>query len=321
MDKFLSCDWGTSIFRLRLVQKPDLTILKEKISAQGIAETFELWRRTSGAANDERTSFYLKIICSHIETLENSLGYSLGEATVIVSGMAASSIGMMDIPYKQVPFLVDGSDLFVEKLKPTQGLNANVLIVSGATTGDDVMRGEETQLIGCSHNNEEPGQSLFVFPGTHSKHIVVERGKVVGFKTYMTGEFFELLSTKSILSVSVEEGSRFMDEENKRSFENGVQESLKSNLLHSSFQVRTNQLFDKLSKEENYHLLSGLLIGTEVREIINANYQRIVLVTTARLRPYYETAIRMLNPEKAVEIEDADKALTRGQFQILNRLQ
>ena len=318
MDKFLSCDWGTSSFRLRLVQTLDLTILNEKVSGQGIVETFELWKK-AGVGDEDRTSFYLEIIRSHVQAFEESLGHSLGETTVILSGMVGSSIGMMDLPYKQLPFSIDGSDLIIKELKHAD--HSRVVIVSGATTGDDVMRGEETQLVGCSYNYEETGRSIFIFPGTHSKHIIVGRNKVVGFKTYMTGEFFKLLSTKSILSVSVEEGPKFMDERNKRGFENGVEESASSNLLHSSFQVRTNQLFNKFSKEENYYFLSGLLIGTEVRELMNAHYQKIVLVTPARLRPYYETAIRMLIPETLLEIEDADKALIRGQFQILKRLQ
>jgi 2-dehydro-3-deoxygalactonokinase len=320
MDKFLSCDWGTSSFRLRLVQVSYLAILTEKISGQGISQTFDLWKR-SGWADEHRTSFYFEVIRSHVQAFEESLGYSLSDATIIVSGMAGSSVGMMDMPYKQIPFSVDGSDLIIKELKHRNALNANVIIVSGARTGDDVLRGEETQLIGCSHGNETTGQSLFIFPGTHSKHIIVEGDQAVGFKTYMTGEFFELLSTKSILSVSVEKGSGHMGDKNKRSFESGIEESLKLNLLHSSFKVRTNQLFNRFSREENYYYLSGLLIGTEMKELINTRFKKIVLVSTERLQPYYETAIRMLNPEILVEVEDANEALIKGQLRILRRSQ
>jgi 2-dehydro-3-deoxygalactonokinase len=320
MDKFLSCDWGTSSFRLRLVQTADLTILKEKVSGQGIAETFESWK-LAGRAEEQRLLFYLDIVLAQMQGIEKAIGYSLATTPLILSGMVSSSIGMIDLPYKEVPFCVDGSDLISKVLNFETTPNSNIVIVSGATTGDDVIRGEETQLIGCSHNIEKTGQALFIFPGTHSKHIVVESDKAVSFKTYMTGEFFKLLSTTSILSVSVEEGSELMDEKNRRSFENGIEESTKTNLLHSSFQVRTNQLFNKLSKEENYHFLSGLLIGTEMRELLDAHYKRIVLVATERLGPYYHTAIRMLNPGTTLEIEDADKAIIRGQFRILKRLQ
>jgi len=319
MDKFLSCDWGTSSFRLRLVKVPGLTILKETVTDRGIAETAQLWNN-AGMAEEERLFFYLDIIHAHVHDFEKALGYALSETPMVLSGMASSSIGMIGIPYKQVPFSLDGSDLITKTVTAGEVRKA-VVVVSGAATSDDVLRGEETQLVGCSHHNEETGQSLFIFPGTHSIHVVVERNRVVGFKTYMTGEFFKLLSTESILSASVEKGSGLLDEKNKRSFEIGVEESTKTNLLHGSFKVRTNQLFNRLSKNENYYYLSGLLIGTEMKELINTNFKRSVLVTTQRLQPYYEAAIRMLNSDISLEVQDADECLIRGQFQILERAQ
>jgi 2-dehydro-3-deoxygalactonokinase len=320
MEKFLSCDWGTSSFRLRLVETSNLTILKESVSAQGISEIFQSWKDTDNGEED-RLAFYLRIVHFHIRSFEESLGYSLHHVPIALSGMVGSSIGMIELPYKEIPFSVDGSDLIVRILNYVDLPGSNIVIVSGATTGNDVMRGEETQLIGCSGLANERGQTIFIFPGTHSKHVIVEERKTVDFKTYMTGEFFKLLSTKSILSVSVEEGIGITSENNKHSFENGIEESLKSNLLHGSFNVRTNQLFSKFSKSENYYYLSGLLIGTEVKELMNPHYKKIVLVATAQLRPYYETAIEMLNPETLPEIDDADKALIRGQFEILKRVQ
>jgi 2-dehydro-3-deoxygalactonokinase len=136
----------------------------------------------------------------------------------------------------------------------------------------------------------------------------------------MTGEFFKLLSTESILSVAVEEGSGFTHDKNRRSFEGGIEESVRSNLLHSSFQVRTNQLFNKFTKEENYYYLSGLLIGTEMNELVSAGYEKMILVTAAQLRPYYEAAIEILVPSASLEVYDADEALIKGQFRILTRL-
>jgi len=319
MEKFLSCDWGTSSFRLRLVETPNLTILKEKLSNRGIAETFQSWRKT-GRAEDKRLLFYLDIIYADIREFERALEYPLGATPVILSGMVGSSIGMMDLPYKQLPFSVDGSDLIIKLLNYEAAPDSNVVLVSGTTTGHDVMRGEETQLVGCSHNANATAPTVFIFPGTHSKHVIVDHGQVVGFTTYMTGEFFKLLSTESILSVAVEEGSGFTHDKNRRSFEGGIEESVRSNLLHSSFQVRTNQLFNKFTKEENYYYLSGLLIGTEMNELVSAGYEKMMLVTAAQLRPYYEAAIEILVPSASLEVYDADEALIKGQFRILTRL-
>src|SRR5450432_1404958 len=123
--------------------------------------------------------------------------------------MASSTLGMVELPYKELPFLADGSDLRVETIYANGLFHHDVLLISGARTGDDVMRGEETQLVGCALGAgyaTQAGEQVFIFPGTHSKHVVVREGRVIAFKTYMTGEFFELLSKKSILAGDVEAG-------------------------------------------------------------------------------------------------------------------
>ena len=317
MERFLSCDWGISSFRLRIVQTLDLKIIAEEKSNRGIANCFELWKQ-SGKTEDDRLDFYLDIIQHHIKNLEKNSDTSLKEMPLIISGMASSTIGMVNLPYKELPFSADGSDLGVERIQPSHNFSNEIIIISGARTDDDVIRGEETQLIGSYADNEE---QLFVFPGTHSKHIIVKNGKAVDIKTYMTGEFFELLSQRSILSRSVEEGNNFKQRKNSESFKNGVMDSVKSNLLHTSFRIRTNDLFGKLTKEENYYYLSGLLIGTEVKELINTGYLNISLVSDETLSPYYETAFDILNKENLIlKIQNAAEALVRGQFQIFVRL-
>ena len=61
----------------------------------------------------------------------------------------------------------------------------------------DVMRGEETQLVGAVAADE--ASVLAVLPGTHSKWARVDRGRVVDFTTYMTGELYGVLLSHSIL--------------------------------------------------------------------------------------------------------------------------
>src|SRR5260221_5993995 len=319
MEKFLSCDWGTSTFRIKLVDVQGLKIIAEENNDQGIAKTFELWKQ-SGKAEDTRLIFYLGIVQQHIGILEKKLNTSFNELPLIISGMASSTMGMIDLPYKDFPFSADGSDLIIKIIEPDDTFTRKIIIISGAKTNDDAMRGEETQLAGCFHDDLiKQGEQVFIFPGTHSKHIVVKNGKALTVKTYMTGEFFELLSKKTILSGSVEEGNSLL-QKNIQSFEKGVINSVQLNLLHSCFLVRTNHLFNKLTKQENYYYLSGLLIGTEMKELINDDYSTINLVSNEILGFYYETAFNVLNKGKAIlKIENADDALVQGQLKIFNR--
>ena len=322
MEKFLSCDWGTSSFRIRVVEMPGIKIIAGENTGQGIAKTFELWKQ-SRKADETRLIFYLDIIQEHIRILEKKLNTSFSELPLIISGMVSSTMGMIDLPYKDFPFSADGSDLIIKIIEADDTFTHKTIIISGAKTNEDAMRGEETQLAGCFHDDligQE--EQVFIFPGTHSKHIVVKSGKALTAKTYMTGEFFELLSKKTILSVSVEEGKGLQHGENLRSFEKGIRDSVQLNLLHSCFLVRTNHLFNKLTKQENYYYLSGLLIGTEMNELMNDDYSTINLVSNEMLGSYYETAFNVLNKDKGIlKIQNADEAIVQGQLKIFKRLQ
>ena len=317
MKKFISCDWGLSSFRLRVVDTADLKIIAEERSDIGVAKTFELWRQQN-ADEPQRLAFYLDVIRQAVKVMEKRGGLHFAGLPLIISGMASSSIGMINLSYKTFPFAANGSDLITHLLKDDHEFFEKIIIVSGVATDDDVVRGEETQLVGSFLPTDK--NQVFVFPGTHSKHIFTSDNHAVKVNTYMTGEFFELLSKVSVLSVSVAKESELQHNENRHSFEMGVRDSAGSNLLQNCFKVRTNDLFNKFSKTENYYYLSGLLIGTELMQLVQSGGSNVTLVADHLLGPLYETAFKAMNQNKSeLQIKNADDSLVAGQFQILKR--
>ncbi len=65
----------------------------------------------------------------------------------------------------------------------------------------DVMRGEETQLLGARHLDAslEDGKQLVCMPGTHTKWVSLHEGVVQEFLTAPTGEVFAMLCEHSVL--------------------------------------------------------------------------------------------------------------------------
>lgn len=320
MSKLLCCDWGTSTFRLDLVDYETGRVLADDKSDQGIARTFELWQGKSNRIK-ERESFYFDFIQSRIALLEHQLNESLHETPLVISGMASSSIGIEELPYKNLPFAINGSDLIVKKFKWGIHSHREVLLISGVRcNSDDVMRGEETLLIGSTSEGVNEKRKLFIFPGTHSKHIRVQHEKVISFQTFMTGEFFDLLTHHGILAHSV-----FIDnhsEKTKEAFKEGVLKGIHGNLLHSCFSVRTNDIFKRCTKGENYYFLSGLFIGNELKGLHRGGID-ITLVCGEVLRPLYESALKVLQTNSnhfSFENIPADGALIRGQIKIYNAL-
>ncbi len=310
MDIFYSCDWGTSSFRLRLVSTEGFRIIAEEKSDEGISAIHNLWSERK-ERNEKRFNFYLSILKEKIESLKKKVQTDFKNIPLVISGMASSTIGMLDLPYKALPVNTDGSDLVVKTIEKTIDFPHDIILISGLRSDEDVIRGEETQLIGAI--GADAG-GLFIFPGTHSKHILVEEGIVREFKTYMTGEFFHLLATKSILSSSVDLAASFGEAEHN-SFSKAVRDVQTANILHGSFLVRTNYLFEKYSKQENYYYLSGLLIGYELKEIIPLEHA-VVVVGSEELCSYYKIALDTICPGRKVESINSDEATIKGQYKI-----
>jgi 2-dehydro-3-deoxygalactonokinase len=325
MTRFLSCDWGTSFLRLRLADAgtDNLTVLAEENAPKGIAAVFNLWKEVKDDDPQKRLSFYLGILREHIKKMENTMTGSLDGIPLIISGMASSSIGMMQLPYSPLPFATDGSSAITAYIDSNGGFEHPVLLISGVRTANDVMRGEETQLVGCmSFVEEAAGNRIFIFPGTHSKHITVSGNQVAALKTYMTGEFFDLLSKKSILNAGLETHKDIQAANYVQSFAQGVKDAVNSNLLHTSFSVRTNDLFNTLTKKENYNYLSGLLIGTELQDLLLTNPASVFVCCSAGLGAYYETACKVLGLAEKTHVFPAGlaaEAVIKGQFKIFNQ--
>jgi 2-dehydro-3-deoxygalactonokinase len=134
--------------------------------------------------------------------------------------------------------------------------------VPGLNTGShaagwDVLRGEETQLLGIA----DGAARLFVVPGTHSKWMNRgDNGQIEAFQTYMTGELFELLRNHSSLSRVMTAGL-----EAPEAFQQGVAEACADGLENVLFRVRTAGLMGRFQSHELADYLSGLLIGAEIK--------------------------------------------------------
>lgn len=317
MKYFFSVDWGTSTFRLRLVDAASKAVLAEIKTDYGIATAFKCWTEINQPEKN-RTAFYQAYLFEQIEKLAANFNESLNNTPIVLSGMASSSIGMMELPYKELPFCCDGSDLLLQTI-PVVNKNAahKIVIISGVKSPKDVIRGEETILAGCNIEKDDREQ-LFIFPGTHSKHILVTNKTVQNITTFITGELFDLLSTKSILSASVKK-DRQEDSANDNYFADGVKNGASTNILNSIFQVRTNHLFKKATAQQNYHWLSGLLIGHELKSIATNKPALITLVSSGHLEKLYVQALSVLNVNTKIVCKNADDALINGQWKVMQQ--
>lgn len=323
MKKYLiSCDWGTTAFRLRLIDTVEDKVISEVLSQEGVAHTYAVWKATSPTLPDKQRFFRDKLK-KQIAVLANQTNKNLEGIDIALSGMASSSIGMYEVPYATVPFNLDGSQANIHTIEADDDFPHKIILISGVRSDDDVMRGEETQLIGVAdllHLSDQE-RYIFILPGTHSKHLYLENNRLTGIQTYMTGELFNIISNHSILkeSIEIDKISHFSNQE-LAAFKKGVQEADKTGILKSLFKVRTNQLFHKLNNVENGFYLSGLLIGSELKHLVDESNCQLVLCSGNNLYEFYKWAIETLDlSERTITVpsEIIDKAVVVGQMKIV----
>ena len=282
---WIAVDWGTTNMRAALVGA-DGTVRARAADGPGMA-----------ALDGEAARFETALLAAVGVWLDDGADAPLD---VLVCGMAGARQGWVEAPYRDVPAALDGL-LDAAVPAPTAEERLSVRIVPGlCRRGDrpDVMRGEETQLLGLLAR-EGVADALVCLPGTHSKWATVTGGRVVDFATHLTGELFALLSERSILRHSLPAGGIAADRDadaadrDADAFDRGVEDALArpDMVLASLFALRAADLLTGPAPARAAARLSGLLIGAEVA--VAAVAGRGVHIVGGRVRSRYARAIRI----------------------------
>ncbi|KXJ52385.1 MAG: 2-keto-3-deoxy-galactonokinase [Thalassospira sp. Nap_22] len=277
---WIAVDWGTSNLRLWAMDDTG-NILGSAESPLGM----------NAIASDPELSFEAVLI----GLIEDWLGADPAKLPVVICGMAGAKQGWLEAPYCDVP--ARPSDLAKGAVTPNvSDPRISVFILPGlCQRGDpDVMRGEETQLVGFMAQNPD-FCGWVCLPGTHSKWAQVGDGVIKAFRTYMSGEVFALLSQQSILRHSVDDAwdnAAFADAVRKASEQPTA-------FLHSLFTVRAGALVAEgdASVAPGAAVLSGTVIGAEIADVLSrlAPGDDIALIGAGKLASLYQAALAVHN--------------------------
>jgi 2-dehydro-3-deoxygalactonokinase len=264
----IAIDWGTTSLRgARL--GPDGAALEERASTRGILSV------PAGG---------------HAEVFDELCGdwMAASGARALIAGMAGSRQGWIEAPYCPCPAAPVDLAARVTWVDP-----GRIAIVPGLSCehdgAPDVMRGEETQVLGALRLLGLDAATC-VLPGTHSKWVRIDGGRIIDFATAMTGEVYGLLRRHSILARTLPADD---DELHADSFDAGVAHARRSGgLLQAAFAVRTLALFERLPLAQQPSYLSGIVIGEELRARAPApGTGRVVLIGAAALTQRYRRAL------------------------------
>jgi 2-dehydro-3-deoxygalactonokinase len=243
---FVAGDWGTTNLRLFLCDASGHQI--DSLVGPGARQ-----------ARGDYANVY--------DSLTSSWTRDYGPLPAILCGMVGSSIGWKQTRYVPCPATADQIAKQCVELRDGQ-----VQIVPGLSSRNrfgapDLMRGEETQVLGALQLTPElrEGRHLLCAPGTHTKWIVIEAGSIREVLTAPTGELFALVRDHSVL---VESKTHANGMSAHAAFKRGVAEVARYpnvQLLHRLFECRSRPLTNDLRAEDSVSYLSGLLIASDVR--------------------------------------------------------
>lgn len=270
---FVAVDWGSSSFRAWLIEHDQIC---EQIETDQGVKSFSTGTHAA----------YLQDVLSKWDKQFNF---------IISIGMIGSSIGLHETKFSQLPIDING---VFQSLIEVPGFSPTLFIVPGVAKAGDVMRGEESQSLASGIRN-----GLVVLPGTHSKWIRIEEGNIVDFRTYLTGELFEIIRNHSTLSKATDSSAKLLT---SADFLKGLDSDSK-NLTHDLFTIRADWLQGK-SEEASKEYLSGLLIGSEIKSAkVWSAASKVTIVASESLSDIYAKSLAHFGV--ASEIQDNKKLI------------
>ena len=274
--RLIGLDWGSSQLRVWLYG-PDGAVLAERNSSDGAS------RLTGGPA-----------------AFDAALGAVAGDwlglgLPMLACGMVGSAHGWLEAAYVACPTALDRLHEHLAALTTSAGARLHIVpgLIDHPRPGTpDVMRGEETQLIGLLAGDPTLAFACtVVMPGTHSKWVSVREGRVSGFRTRMTGELYALLRQHSVLARLMPDGQSDWHSDGFDAGLNSARQSGGTDLSGQLFAARSLGLTSQLASAALPDYLSGLLIGHELLAGLSNHVGRLVLVGDAALCQRYRHAL------------------------------
>ena len=308
--QLIALDWGTTSLRAYLLGC-DGRVLNVRTLASGIMKLPSTARVVAGHWCADGFELALDDACG--DWLDTNPGIA-----VIACGMVGSAQGWREVPYRETPASLSALGTALQVVRSVRDIDVHIVPgVIQHSTLPNVMRGEETQVLGVLHSHPDLNDCLIGLPGSHSKWVQARDGNLVHFDTFMTGELYAAVCEHTILSRTQQPGAAF----DAQAFTRGVQVAQSDDgqlgPLSTLFSARTLGLTGQLSPTQQPDYISGLLIGHELTALAGVLRQRrggpslptIILIGNAQLCARYQLALSACG---FADVRLAEQATARG---------
>ena len=290
--QLIALDWGTTSLRAYLLG-PAGQVLNTRSLDYGIMQLPVTPRQVAGQQCADGFELAFDEACG--DWLDAHPGIP-----VIACGMVGSAQGWREAPYRETPASLQALSTALQIVRSVRGVDVHIVPgVIQRSTLPNVMRGEETQVLGVLQSHPLINDCLIGLPGSHSKWVQVQDGCLVHFDTFMTGELYAAACDHTILGRTQQRDGSF----DQCAFERGVGVASSTDgllgPLSTLFSARTLGLTGQLSATAQPDYVSGLLIGHELCALGNALHHRrgeqampaVILIGNSQLCERYRLAL------------------------------
>ena len=199
--------------------------------------------------------------------------HALKEADVreiLGSGMLTSELGLFTVAHLIAPVSLEDMKRGVQRTSLPDVSSIPFCFAAGVKTESeqlselDMMRGEETELVGLF--GEIPRDAVVLLPGSHSKIIRTDgEGRIVGIKTMLTGEMLSVLSRETVLRGSFSFSDALLLPEQ---LEEGFLYAEQNGLGDALFKVRVLKMRCDYTPDMLYSFYLGAILHDEVKAVL-----------------------------------------------------
>lgn len=291
MSTYITIDGGTSSTRVNLLQnKTIIDSVKLDIGARASIENREKYVSAIKAAVDEI------IHKNNVSEVKR----------ILASGMITSEFGLCNLPHINAPAGIKELhntmyETTIDEISDIPFVFIRGIKLDGQDISEfDMMRGEETELIGIMQN--ESSQCIYVLPGSHSKIIKVDDGgKITSFFTTLTGEMIASLSQSTILKDAVDLS---VEDINNEYLLKGYEYTVAEGINKALFKVRILKNKFNCSAQEVYSFFMGTVLCDEIQSIIKEDAQTVVLGGRKQIKKAMTLILKEKTDKHIIELDD-----------------
>lgn len=245
---------------------------------------------------------------------------------VLASGMIGAKAGLLELPHLLAPAGLAELAAGMRALALADVVAGPVWCIPGVRNhagpvglhnheAMDMVRGEETEIMGLLARLQLAERATIVLPGSHTKLVSIdERQRIVGCVTTVAGELLQAISQHTLISESL--AGAFGQQLHPEQLLAGAATARKVGLARACFSVRILDQFSDIERDARASFLLGAVLADDVLAMKHSSAIQTRPDTTIVIcgKPILRDALALLINEdhyfygKHIVVDDATQA-------------